>query len=755
MRNCYRLSVLCLALFFYISTFAQEAIDPSLLTIDRIYNSGDLYPQRMPAVQWMNKGETSILLNPSKDIKGAFDLVSINTANQRSKVLLSAKQLIPKNADQPIAIESFNLSHDETKVLIFNNSKKVWRSNTKGDYWVYDLETSSLKQLGKDLPKSSLMFAKFSTDNKYVAYVSGFNIYTEDYKTGVIKQLTTDGTGAIINGTFDWVYEEEFGCRDGFRWSPKGTDIAFWQLDASNSGTFYMINNTDSIYSQMVPVQYPKVGEEPSACKVGLINSITKEIKWIDLGDQRKNYIPRMQWVDDDYLLIQQINRKQNHLTVWKYQLSNQKLSKIYEEKEKTWVDISYPDITANGWGMHDLELVEDNKSFLRLSENDGWRHIYKIDIATGNKTVLTKGDYDVASIYAVSKTAAFFSASPDNSTERYLYQINLDGKGKATRVTPKGFKGVNSYKVSPNASFAIHSHSNIHRPPTTHLVKLPTHDLVKTFIDNEAYKKKMSELRQPEEEFFKVTTSDGIEVDGHMIKPIDFDPKKKYPVLFYVYGEPWGQIATNTWSGLWEKMLAQQGYFVIRMDNRGTPCLKGSEWRKSIYRKIGVLNSRDQAMAAKEVLKWNFIDADRVAVWGWSGGGSMTLNLLFRYPEIYKTGMAVAAVANQLYYDNVYQERYMGLPAENLEDFIEGSPITYAKKLKGNLLLIHGTGDDNVHYQNAEALINELIKQNKQFDLMIYPNRSHGIYEGENTSRHLRTLLTNYLHEHVPAGGK
>jgi dipeptidyl-peptidase-4 len=239
------------------------------------------------------------------------------------------------------------------------------------------------------------------------------------------------------------------------------------------------------------------------------------------------------------------------------------------------------------------------------------------------------------------------------------------------------------------------------------------------------------------------------------MIQPLNFSPAKKYPVLFYVYGEPWDQVATDNWGSLWHMMLAQQGYLVIAMDNRGTPCLKGSDWRKSIYRKIGVLNTRDQAMAAREVLKWSFVDTSRIAVWGWSGGGSMTLNLMFRYPGIYKTGMAVAAVSNELTYDNIYTERYMGLPRENPEDYTQGSPVTFAKNLKGNLLIVHGTGDDNVHFQNMEMLINELVRQNKQFTMMAYPDRSHGIYEGYNTTRHLYTLLTNYLLKNCPPGGR
>jgi dipeptidyl-peptidase-4 len=310
---------------------------------------------------------------------------------------------------------------------------------------------------------------------------------------------------------------------------------------------------------------------------------------------------------------------------------------------------------------------------------------------------------------------------------------------------------------VAPGGKYAIHTYSTANQAPITELVTLPQHKVIKKLVSNDKIKQTLAQLNIKPIEFFSVTTQDKVTMEGMMIKPPNFDPNKKYPVLFYVYGEPWGQTARDAWSwrNLWFHSLAQKGYIVMSIDNRGTPSPKGRKWRKSIYRKIGVVNSRDQAMGAKEIMKWTFVDADRIGVWGWSGGGSMTLNLLFRYPEIYKTGMSVAPVANQLYYDNIYQERYMGLVTENKEDFIEGSPITYAKNLKGNLLLVHGTGDDNVHYQNAEALINELIRHNKVFQVMPYPNRSHGIYEGRNTSRHLYTTLTQYLLRNLKPGAR
>jgi dipeptidyl-peptidase-4 len=316
---------------------------------------------------------------------------------------------------------------------------------------------------------------------------------------------------------------------------------------------------------------------------------------------------------------------------------------------------------------------------------------------------------------------------------------------------------GTHDYSLSPTGQFATHSFNNSFTKPVNEIIALPQH---KAINESESIQSKITSAQQPKTvEFFKIKTEEGIEMDGWMVKPASFDPMKKYPVLFLVYTEPWGANVHDTYGvarlPYYKGTLAEDGYIYMSIDNRGTPAPKGSAWRKSVYRKIGVINIRDQALATKEILKWPFVDSERIAVWGWSGGGSATLNLMFQYPEIYKTGIAVAAVANQLTYDNIYQERYMGLPQENPEDFVKGSPITYAKNLQGNLLYIHGTGDDNVHYANAEMLINELIKHGKQFQFMAYPNRSHSISEGEGTFNHLASLFTNYLNEHCPPGGK
>ena len=744
---------LAAALFLFIGhgsvLIAQVTTDSSLLTVDRIFQSGEFSMDRFSQARWIDEGKMYTTLERSEEHSNGREVVAYETESGKRSVMISADKLIPTGQTEPLRISNYIWSSNKKQVLIFTNTQRVWRYHTRGDYWVLDRATGQLQQLGKGLAESSLMFAKFSPDNKKVAYVSEHNLYVEDIKSGQITPLTSDGSATLINGTFDWAYEEEFACRDGFRWSPDGENIAFWQVDAAGIRNFLMINNTDSVYSHTIPVQYPKVGETPSACRIGIVSATGGKTKWMDIpGDNRQNYLPRMQWyTDSKKLLVQQITRKQNVLRLWQSDITTGKSTNIYSEKEEAWID-----------AVDDWPWLQEGQEFAWTTEKDGWRHLYRLSKDGKKQELVTQGDYDVISILEIDAKGGYcyFIASPENPTQRYLYRIPLFKPGTAERLSPADQSGNHSYQIAPGGSYAFHTFSNINTPPITELVALPSHKRIKLLVDNKDYQKKVDQLAKGPIEFFRVKTEDDVEMDGYMIKPPGFNPNKKYPVLFYVYGEPWGQTAQDVWQGnLWHQMLAQKGYLVITMDNRGTPSPRGRAWRKSIYRKIGVINSRDQAMGAKEILKWDFVDPDRIGVWGWSGGGSMTLNLLFRYPEIYKAGMSVAPVSNQLYYDNIYQERYMGLPSENMEDFVEGSPITYAKNLEGDLLLVHGTGDDNVHYQNSEALINELVRHNKMFQVMPYPNRSHGIYEGENTTRHLYTMLTNYLLEHVKPGGK
>ena len=705
-------------------------------------------------VNWTNDGDSYFKLEKNQ-------LITYTLPDKVLKTVISKEQLTPVGKSKPLEVAHFSFSSDQQKVLLFTNTKRVWRLNTKGDYWVFNFKTNSLTQLGKGLPPSSLMFAKFSPDGNTFAYVSDNNLYSEDYESGKIQPLTSNGTVAIINGTFDWAYEEEFACRDGFRWSPDSKSIAYWQIDASAIKKFYMINNTDSIYSQLVPLEYPKVGETPSACKVGVVDISDIKTTWMNIpGDASQHYLVRMEFIPGtNNLLIQQLNRKQNNSKLFLVNAINGSAKVIQEESDEAWVDLFQ---TGNPYKIdytNNFNFMNESKCILWASEKDGWRHLYQVSLEGKPEVLITKGDYDVIDLKYINQKEGYvyYLASPANATQKYLYRTKLNGKGKSELLSPESLKGSHDYSFSSNGTYAEHTFSNYFTPSTKEFITVANQ---KSLTEGESIVNNLKNLeKKSNTEFFTITTADNIQMDGWIVKPSNFDPKKKYPVVFYVYSEPAGTTVTDTYgadqNGLYMGDMAEDGYIYISLDNRGTPAPKGREWRKSIYRKIGVININDQAMAAKEILKWDFIDPERVAVWGWSGGGSATLNLMFQHPEIYKTGIAIAAVANQLTYDNIYQERYMGLPQENQEDFIAGSPITYAKNLTGNLLYIHGTGDDNVHYQNADMLLNELIKYNKQFQFMPYPNRSHGIYEGAGTSLHLATLYTNYLKMHCPPGGR
>ncbi|MGN8067391.1 S9 family peptidase [Mucilaginibacter sp. 22184] len=679
----------------------------------------------------------------------------LDTRDTSKKTLWISKAELTPQGQLPLNVKRFSVSADGQKLLINTNTKKVWRYDTRGDYWVYDTNTKKLWQLGKNLPEASLMFAKFSPDGLKAAYVSGHNIYVEDLADASVKQLTTDGSTRLINGTFDWAYEEEFGCRDGFRWSPDSKSIAYWQIDATKIKSYLMLNTTDSIYPYVVPVEYPVAGQDPSSCKVGVVDITTGKTNWINTpGDAIQHYIPRMEWtLNSNEIILEQLNREQTESRVFIGNVSNGVARLIREEKSNAWIDGKE---RWNGGDPAGWEWINKGKEFLWVSEKDGWKHIYRVT-REGKETLVTKGDYDVISINLIDETSGYiyFMASPDNATQKYLYRIKIAGVAKPERVSPADEPGTHGYDISPNGKVALHNFSNSYTPPASEVVSLPEHKHIggnSIILDKNAKNKT---------EFFKVKTVDGIEMDGWMKKPSSFDPHKKYPVVFMVYGEPASQTVTDTWGAgnnrLYVGSMADDGYIYMSVEGRGAPAPKGTAWRKAIYKNIGIINIRDQAMAAKEILKWPFVDSTRIAVHGWSGGGSSTLNLMFQYPDIYKTGIAVAAVGDQLTYDNIYQERYMGVPVddEGRAAFIKGAPITYAKNLRGNLLYIHGTGDDNVHYKNAEELINQLVKYNRQFELMSYPNRTHSISEGEGTGLHLRTLFTKYLKEHCPPGGR
>jgi dipeptidyl-peptidase-4 len=420
---------------------------------------------------------------------------------------------------------------------------------------------------------------------------------------------------------------------------------------------------------------------------------------------------------------------------------------RVFRDESKTWVDV-----------MEEVRWIDNGRAFLWLSERDGWRHIFRVPREGGDAALVTKFDGDVIEIAGVDDTQrwVYFIASPENATQRYLFRARLDAAGAPERVTPANEPGTHGYDVAPGGRLAFHTFSRFDRPPSTDVIDLPAHRLLRSLTDTRALAKKVAPLLEAPVEFLSVDIGGGVVLDGWMLKPSWFDRSRKYPVIVHVYGEPAGVTVTDRWGGgraLFHRALAEAGYVVVSVDNRGTPAPKGAAWRKIVYGAVGDLSSKDQAAAVRAlVARFPFLDKDRVGVWGWSGGGSNTLNALFRFPDVFRVGVSVAPVADQKLYDTIYQERYMGLPQDNAEGYRVGSPINFAEGLKGRLLVVHGSGDDNVHYQGTERLIDRLVALGKPFEMMEYPNRTHAISEGQGTAVHVYRLIARYFLEHLPA---
>jgi len=743
--------VLLLGIAFSVATLlnvtAQNCFKQKL-TLEDLYKNNVFRQKGINAVRWMkdNKGYSALETNQKS---GGKDIVVYDAKTGTRKVLVSAENLIPAGEKNPLIISDYTWSEDNSKLLIFTNTRKVWRYHTRGDYWVLDFSNSKLTQIGSSMQPTYLMFAKFCPDGKNVGFVFRNNIYVQALETGKIEQLTYDGNDRIINGTFDWVYEEELNCRDGFRWSPDSKKIAFWQMDTEGTGTFYLINNIDSIYPEIIPLPYPKVGTANSSAKTGIITLETKSITWMNIpGDPRNNYLARMEWANSsDELIIQQLNREQNTNKVISANATSGNSKVVYTEKVESWLDV-----------YDEMYWLKNGMNFTWLSDNTGWLHLNSVSWQNGKISPITSGNFEVIQLLRIDEESewVYYIASPENATQRYLFRSKPDGKGKPERLSPGDQPGQHSYNISPDGKYAIHTFSNRNTPPRYEVITLPDHKVLRVLEDNNELSTKLNAYTIQEKEFLKIRTDEGLEFDAWMIKPVGFNPEKKYPVMFYIYGEPASATVKDNWSSdMWDQLLAQEGYIVMSIDNRGTDTPRGREWRKSVYKKIGILAPQDQAACARKIMQWSFVDPERIGIWGWSGGGSNTLNCMFRYPEIYKTGIAIAFISNQLLYDNIYQERYMNLPENNKEGYKDGSPITHAKNLQGNLLLIHGSGDDNCHYQSCQMLVNELVKHNKYFTMIDYPMRSHSINERENTTLHLRMTMLNFLKKNLPAGAK
>ena len=759
--------------------FAQTPGIPDSLdtSLRAIFERKEYAAESVGATAWLDGGRryTSIARGEERN------LVATDTHNGTSEVLVASKSLVPKGETKPLSINGYSWSPDKSKLLVFTNTRKVWRQNTRGDYWVLDRATGALKQLGGTMVRlkpdatetgsvrlppdatgigsvrlqpdraegdASLMFAKFSPDGTRVAYVRAQNVYVEHLATGRIVRVTQDGGGDVINGTSDWVNEEEFGIRDGFRWSPDGRSIAYWQFNTSGVERFTLINNTDSLYPKVTRFPYPKPGTTNSAVRVGMVPAAGGVTTWVRTpGALRDHYIPRMDWVDPRTLVLQHMNRLQNTNDVLLADRATGTTRRVLRDQGKAWVE-----------EMDEVVWLNGGREFVWISEKDGWRHAYAVARDGGRERLLTRFEGDISGIDAIDTAGGrlYFTASPASATERYLYMARLDGDGSIQRVTPQSEAGTHTYNISPDGTWAMHTWSRFDVPPKTEIVSLPDHVAVRTLVDNAALARKVAAIVTPPVEFLKVDVGGGVTLDGYLLRPRSFDASRKYPVLVHVYGEPASTTVNNRWGGngvLFHRALADQGYVVVSFDNRGTPSLKGADWRKVVYGTVGELSAKEQAAAIRALTSERpYLDASRVAIWGWSGGGSNTLNAMYRFPDVYKVGVSVAPVPDQRLYDTIYQERYMGLPDQNKAGYLAGSPIHFAEGLKGRLLVVHGTGDDNVHYQGTERLIDRMIALGKTFDVMVYPNRSHAISEGPGTTLHVYRLVARYLLEHMPA---
>lgn len=726
----------------------ESGHEPTLLGLDRIFTAGEFKERRLGCYQWSRRSESYFTLETASGDGKGQDLVRNDAATGAKEIVVPAGALVPAGAGEPLKIDSFEFSEDESRALIYTNSQRVWRQNTRGDYWVLEVgKPGSLRQLGGDAEPATLMFAKFSPDATRVAYVRENNVQVQELEGMTIAAMTTDGSATLVNGTSDWVNEEELHIRDAFRWSPDGSSILFWQFDTRGVGQFHLINNTAGNYPEITSFPYPKVGETNSATRLGVVAAAGGEVCWIDLpGDPREHYLPRAEWSPDGkHILVQQLNRLQNRNRVMLADARTGSTRDVLTETDEAWLENDNP-----------IRWLKDGSAFLWLSERDGWRHAYLAGTDGERFERITGGDFDLIQVRAVDEANGwlYFSASPDNPIRHDLYRQRLDG-GTPERLSPETQPGWHDYEFSPDSRWAMHTYSTFAQPPVVELVRFPDHEVVRVVEDNQTLRERVAALRAPETGFTRVEIGNRVLLDVSYIRPPAFDPARRYPLLIHVYGEPASQTVRDKWQGergMWHWMLAQQGYLVASIENRGTPVPRGRDWRKMAFRQIGILAAEDQAAGVRALLKlWPQVDPGRVGVWGWSGGGSMSLNAVFRFPDLYAMAMAVAPNPSQLLYDTIYQERYMGLPQDNAENYRLGSPITHASKLKAHLLLIHGTGDDNGHYQGTELLIDELIAHNKVFTVVPYPNRSHAISEGTNTVRHFHTTLTHYLHQHLP----
>ena len=638
-----------------------------------------------------------------------------------------------KDIEEVDFFTSYEFSKDESKILLATQVESVYRRSTLGKYFVYDIASKQTQLIFDE----KIQEPTFSPSGSHVAFVYKNNLYVKNLASKEVLQITIDGeANKIINGVTDWVYEEEFSFVRAFEWSTDGTVLAFLRFDETDVPRFSMDVYGDGLYPDQHVFKYPKAGEKNAEVSLHIFNLNTKTTTPVNLGEAY--YIPRLKWSNNkDLLSVQVLNRHQNHLRLIMVNATDASATTIMEEKEETYIDVT-----------DNLTFLNDN-SYLWTSEKDGYNHIYHYDRNGKLIRQITTGDWEVTDFYGFSSTTArvYYQSTEEGSINRAVYSIGLNGKGKKLLTQDTG---TNRATFSADYSYFINSFSNAATPPTYSLNSSKDGKALKEIVNNNALQTKLANYQMVPKEFSTLHVN-GNDLNMWMLKPADFDPTKQYPLFMYQYSGPGSQSVSNSWGGsndYWYQMLAQQGYIVVCVDGRGTG-YKGANFKKVTYKELGKYEVEDQIAAAKELAKRPYIDASRIGIWGWSYGGFMSSNCILKGNDVFNMAIAVAPVTNWRFYDTIYTERYMQTPQENASGYDENSPINHVEKLEGAYLLIHGTGDDNVHVQNTMQMVDALVQANKQFDLAIYPDRNHGIFGG-NTRLQLYTKMTNFIHQHL-----
>ncbi len=719
----HRFSGILFLLFVCISiSTAQRSHDS--ITVDKIWTQYAYAAKRVPGFNFLNNGSFYTRLENNNIVK--YDLLT----GDAEGVILSGTSL-----GENITIDAYHFSEDESKILIESDKESIYRRSSKSYVHVFDLKSETLTSVFDD---DKLLSATLSPDGNFVAYNWDNNLYYYELSTGETFPITIDGKkNEVINGICDWVYEEEFSFTKAFFWSPDNKKIAFIRFDETDVSEFTMTNYKGGLYPEYETFKYPKVGEKNADVSVHVFELENDKSTELDLGNLNDMYIPRIKWSNDpSALAISIMNRHQNELEVLLYNVNNNRKQTIINEKNDYYIDVT-----------DDLTFLKNEDAFIWSSEKSGFNHLYKYDLTGKELQSLTSGDNDVTSFYGVDEDSnrLYYQAAALSPMQREVYEVSLDGK-TTRNLTPRD--GTNSASFSSDFKYFTWSNSAINRPATYSIVDQDLNQ-VRSLETNGQLTRSMQQVSPAE--FMTIETERGVKLNAWMIKPVDFDANKQYPVLMYVYGGPGSQTVTDSWKGQnywWFQLLAQQGYFIVSVDNRGTGA-RGEEFKKMTYLQLGKYETEDQIDAAKYLAKQPYIDENRIGIFGWSYGGFMSSHCILQGKDVFDTAIAVAPVTNWKWYDTIYTERFMRTEKENKDGYSLNSPITYADQLEGSYLLVHGNSDDNVHFQNSAEMAAALIKANKQFDTYFYPNRNHGIY-GNNARRHLYTKMTEFLLENL-----